>query len=225
MENYNRCLDDCNSAITIWNRSEQSSIGRRQLRRRMKQQLQSRQSSQTSQTSQEQQQRLLLQPPRRRLLLSHKHLYLLKAKALAGLGRYNDASMWLLSKDQTPYMNFHGESQLIQNNGNMYNVLHEISNRGCAGGCGEIESESEKTTTNDRLMDTTTAAATTTVTTTRTKNIIPTDQNIWPVLIHNVQQRLECSSPSSRYAGSSSSCASNAIYQLLRNVPVLFNHV
>ena len=230
---YTKCLDDCNSAIKIWNRLEQSSIGRRQLRRKIKQKQQS-QSSSSSQSQQQQQQQQRLQPRRR--LLSHKHLYLLKAKALAGLGRYNDASKWLLCKNQVPYKHFDGKSQLIQNTGTMYNVLYEISNR---------DSENEKITTPPPST-----AATNTTTNRRKENIIPTNQNVWPILIHNVQQRLlegittnttaitaaaaattmtattaTATSTNSGSYSNSNSCTNNAIYQLLRNGPVLFNHV
>ncbi|OEU19608.1 hypothetical protein FRACYDRAFT_235668 [Fragilariopsis cylindrus CCMP1102] len=165
---YTKCLDDCNSAIKIWNRLEQSSIGRRQLRRKIKQKQQS-QSSSSSQSQQQQQQQQRLQPRRR--LLSHKHLYLLKAKALAGLGRYNDASKWLLCKNQVPYKHFDGKSQLIQNTGIMYNVLYEISNR---------DSENEKITTPPPST-----AATNTTTNRRKENIIPTNQNKWTSIIQS----------------------------------------
>jgi len=132
-----------------------------------------------------------------------------------------------------------------------YNVLYEISNRNNS----EI---SEKITTppppptathDDRLVDTITTSTSPTSPTNdkkRKENMIPTNQNVWPILIHNVQQRLlegittnttainaaaatttmtATTATVNNSGGNSNSCTNNAIYQILRNGPVLFNHV
>jgi hypothetical protein len=132
MENYSKCLDDCNSAITIWNRL---CIGGNCNNRRRNCH---HNNGDRPMISQQQPPVSPLSPTRRRRrrrrsLLSHKNLYLLKGRALAGLGRYNEASKWLLNQNQTPYQNFQGQSQLINDAGNMYSVLYKITKRGYCG--------------------------------------------------------------------------------------------
>ena len=61
--------------------------------------------------------------------LSHKHLYLLRGRALAAMGRYKEAAGWLTHPGELPFQKFHGASQLLQSDAIMYDVVHEIVTR------------------------------------------------------------------------------------------------
>jgi tetratricopeptide (TPR) repeat protein len=177
-------------------------------------------------------------PPSRARKLSHKHLYLLKGRVLAAMGRYRDAVVWLTHFRQLPARTFRRSSALLETDAAMNKFLDQLSIRsGCGGGQtkrGAIRIPKEKhnsCTTPPRaalkappIMSDSTSTSTSTA-------MIPANTKVWSNLLHSVDKRLNEGMAGKFHANYNSSSSSrnrsnsgSAIYQMLRHGPFLFHH-
>ena len=208
---YSKCLEDCDAAIEIWkHRYGSSGVGNIGGATKKLSGLRSSSSSRGPKS----------------LKLSHKHLYLLKGRALALLGSYQEAARWLLHPNELPCRNFRGSSQLLQNDGIMNSVLLKIAIRGR----GRKTASPARTTTATSNIDDRPAGIVATAT---RQNSIPTNKKLWSHLLHSVDKRLNnggAAAPKTpagdpkTNSSSANASSSSAIYQILRYGPVLFHH-
>mmetsp|Transcript_3502 Transcript_3502/g.9823 ORF Transcript_3502/g.9823 Transcript_3502/m.9823 type:complete len:571 (-) Transcript_3502:1414-3126(-) len=235
MGKYPECLEDCNAAIEIWKQhdhhpSSSGSASGFQRAVRAKSVMSSK-----------------AQNVVRKGKLSHKHLYLLRGRALAAMGRYKEAAGWLTHPSELPFQKFHGSSQLLENDGIMYRVVHEIVTRdtGASGNAQQQQQQKQKqqqqqqqrpTRPGIKNVDETNNLQKLSATKRQTNIRIPTNKKLWSHVLHSVDRRLtrgtaaldsrplRSDKATNNSSSISSGSSSSAIYQILRHGPVLFHH-
>lgn len=206
MEDYTMCLEDCDAAIEIWKQHEQRSGFSTRLFERP-----AIDAAKTHSATAKPSSRTNDLP--RKGKLSHKHLFLLKGRALAAMGRYKDAAEWLTHPKELPIQKFHGTSQLLQNDARMHRFVHALVTRSRGKNEAPVADQEcgfQQPTTPPKDNDT----------------MVLSNKKLWAPFLHSVDKRLHrgpVSRPSPPELPSSSS-SSSAIYQVLRHGPVLFHH-
>ena len=162
--------------------------------------------------------------------LSHKHLYLLKARVLAAMGRYREAVVWLTHPDKLPARTFERSSILLESDVAMNRFLHRILLQ-CSGSkyidrSSDVRGKEEGSIPQECNI---VAAASPVESSTIVGRRIPFNQNLWAYLLHGIDRRLNegmigISRGKKNYRTRDRTNSGSAIYQMLRHGPVLFHH-
>ncbi len=222
---YEEALEDCEAAISIWNQQYGSGRGGRSCFGNNE-----RKFSKTSNSENNESTCFSKQGPSPRARkLSHKHLYLLKGRILAAMGRHRDAVVWLTHPQNLPARTFRRSSALLETDAAMNRFLerHLLRYKGLTRQDGKaIRKENGFRTQDDNpivVSPNLEASA----------PRIPTNKKVWPKLLHSIDRRLNegmigtfhaTKEKSTNRSGERRSNSGSAIYHILRHGSVLFHH-